>query len=198
MPDAPDFLSVLSSLNDAFSRAGAKWYLFGAQAVVVYGRPRATADIDVTIYLADGEIEPLLEELRRGGFSPRASDLAEFTARTRVVPLAHVQTGTPVDIVLAGAGVELEFLANVRLIRFGGLELPVISPEDLLVTKILAGRPKDLEDARGVLAEQSGRLDLARTRNWLQLFEQALDRSDLVAELDRLQLSRSPPPRPSP
>ncbi|HLE83827.1 MAG TPA: nucleotidyltransferase [Thermoanaerobaculia bacterium] len=87
---------------------------------------------------------------------------------------------------MAGPGLEEEFLAHRRFVDLGGLEVPVISPEDLVVTKILAGRPKDLEDVRGVLREQSGRLDLQRSRRFLRMLEQALDRSDLLPVLDRL------------
>ncbi len=67
--------------------------------------------------------------------------------------------------------------------------IPVISPEDLVVTKILAGRPKDLEDVRGILRERRASLDLGLIRETLRLLEQALGQSDLCpvldAELDR-------------
>jgi hypothetical protein len=72
------------------------------------------------------------------------------------------------------------------MVEVGGVTIPFISPEDLLVTKLLAGRPKDVEDARGMLAEQRGGLDLERVRALLRLLEAALGRSDLLRELERL------------
>lgn len=90
------------------------------------------------------------------------------------------------DLVVAGPGLEEEFLAHRRFVDLGGLEVPVISPEDLVVTKILAGRPKDLDDVRGIMREQGDRLDLERSRRFLRMLEQALDRSDLVPVLERL------------
>ena len=62
---------------------------------------------------------------------------------------------------------------------FGGVVLPVISPEDLLITKIVAGRPKDLEDIRGILQERLPELDLLRVRRILDLLDDALGRRDL-------------------
>jgi predicted RNase H-like HicB family nuclease len=44
---------VLAALANAFSDLRARWYLFGAQAAIAWGRPRLTADIDVT-----GRLEP--------------------------------------------------------------------------------------------------------------------------------------------
>jgi hypothetical protein len=40
---------ALGALAAVLDRAGVRWYVFGAQAVVAYGRPRLTADLDVTV-----------------------------------------------------------------------------------------------------------------------------------------------------
>jgi DNA-directed RNA polymerase subunit F len=55
----------------------------------------------------------------------------------------------------------------------------MISPEDLVITKVLAGRPKDMDDVRGVLRERVQTLDIERIRGILDLLEQALGQSDL-------------------
>ena len=117
--------------------------------------------------------------------SHKAND--DFIRRTRVLPLVHVATGMPVDIVLAGPGLEQEFLANARDLSMAGVNVPVISPEDLIVTKILAGRPKDMDDVDGILRGQLPSLDLTAPRRFLALLEEALARDDLHA---RVQGSR--------
>jgi hypothetical protein len=154
--------------------------------VVLYGRPRLTADLDVTIEADPSRLGEVVAALAAAGLEPRADDLDQLVARTRVLPLHHRESGLPVDVVLAGPGLEAEFLANARIVDVSGVAVPFIAPEDLLVTKILAGRAKDIEDARGVLAERGDTLDLARTRRFLGLLEAALGRSDLVRELERL------------
>jgi len=60
-----------------------------------------------------------------------------------------------------------------------GTSIPVISPEDLIVTKVLAGRSKDIEDVRSVIHERRASLDAERIRTLLGLLEQALGQSDL-------------------
>jgi hypothetical protein len=64
------------------------------------------------------------------------------------------------------------------------VSVPVIAPDDQIVTKVLAGRPKDLEDVLGVLAEQGPCLDLTRIRRLLGSLDEALSRNDLVATFD--------------
>jgi hypothetical protein len=177
-----------------------RWYVFGAQAAVAYGRPRMTADVDVTVDPGPTDTLALVEALSRAGFVLRA-DLGEgFLREARLLPLVHCRTAMPVDVVLAGPGLHGEFLARRRLVDVGGVRIPMISPEDLVVTKVLAGRPKDLEDLRGVLLEQED-LDLDRARAVLGELEKALDDGRLLRRLDRIVRRaaagtyRSRPPR---
>ena len=64
------------------------------------------------------------------------------------------------------------------------MAIPFISPEDLIVTKILAGRAKNLEDIRGVLAERGERLHVDQIRDTLTIVEEALGQSDLRRAFD--------------
>ena len=66
-----------------------------------------------------------------------------------------------------------------------GTIVPFISPEDLIVTKLLAGREKDIDDVRGVLAERGAALDVSRIKTTLGLLEDALGQSDLTPVLER-------------
>jgi predicted nucleotidyltransferase len=91
----------------------------------------------------------------------------------------------PMDVVLAGPGLEELFLSRAVPVTIGNLVVPVISPEDLIATKILAGRPKDIEDVRGILRERLSTLDLESIRSTLALLEEALGQSDLRPILER-------------
>lgn len=186
MSERPALLETLRALQGVLEQEGLRWYVFGAQAVVVYGQPRLTADLDVTLEASLERVLELMAPLGEHGFETRAAEPWELLHRARVLLLHHRPSGLAVDLVVAGPGLEEEFLAHRRFVDLGGLEVPVISPEDLVVTKILAGRPKDLDDVRGILREQGDRLDLERSRRFLRMLEQALDRSDLVPVLERL------------
>jgi hypothetical protein len=160
------------------------WYLFGAQAVVVWGRPRLTADVDVTIRLRPEDTASFWHDMEQAGFRLRVSDPELFLARTRVLPFLHVPTQLPLDVVLAGPGIEDRFIERAIRIEIEGLSVPVASPEDLIVMKVLAGRPKDLEDARTVLTERLTKLDVVYIRSMLGTIEQALGQSDLLPLLE--------------
>jgi len=187
-------IDLLAALAGALSRLHARWYVFGAQAVVLWGRPRLTADIDVTVRMDPEEPERLVRALEASGFSLRIGNTPEFVRRTRVLPFVHATSGMPMDVVLAGPGLEELFLSRAVPVTIGSLVVPVISPEDLVATKILAGRPKDIEDVRGILRERLATLDLESIRSTLALLEEALGQSDLRPILEReLALRRDQP-----
>lgn len=175
---------VLRSLDAALREAGARWYLFGAQAALVHGSSRLTADVDATVSWEDAEnTAPLIAAFRAHGFAERRVG-ADFIARTRVLPVEHVATGIEVDVVLGGPGLEELFLSRAREHDVEGVRVPVASAEDLIAMKVLGGRPKDLEDVRALLAANAGKLDLAHVRTVLAELEAALDRRDLLPALD--------------
>ncbi len=190
MPSASDPASLLRALSSALRTHGCRWYLFGAQAVTIWGRPRLTTDVDVTVQLASAGSERLVAALGAAGFRLSQAFSDEFVRSTRVLPLIHTVSGMPLDVVLAGPGLEEQFLDRAVVVQLGDFAVPVISPEDLVVTKVLAGRGKDVEDIRGVLRVRSTSLDVGYIRRTLAMVEDALGQSDLTP-LFESELSRA-------
>ena len=157
-----------------------RWYVFGAEAVNLYGFPRRTADLDITLDLEARDPMAFSARLRAAGFALRFPDEA-FVRTTRVIPVVHAPTGLPVDLVLAGPGLEQLFLERARRRRVAGIQVPVIAPEHLIITKLLAHRPKDLEDVRELLALRGESLDHAHVEELLGEVEHALGQSDLLS-----------------
>jgi hypothetical protein len=179
VPLQPAALELLTALEPVLARWG-RWCVFGAQAVIVYGVPRLSADVDVTLALEPDTPERFAREMHAAGFVLRVAD-PEFVRRTSVMPFVHSATGMPLDVVLAGSGLEDEFLDRAVMTDIGTITVPVIDPADLLIAKMLAGRPKDIEDARALWRLHGGELDAVRVRRTLRLLEEALSQSDLVS-----------------
>jgi len=183
---------LLGALARVFERLAVRWYVFGAQAAIVHGAARLTGDVDVTVELGGLAPSALVAALQEAGFAPRAADLDGFVERTRVVPLVHVGSAMPVDIVLAGPGLEELFLQRARQHIVEGVAIPVACPEDIVAMKILAGRPKDLDDVVAILAGCQGAagddaIRIAMIRDTLGLLEQALAQSDLIPAFEQAQ-----------
>lgn len=84
-------------------------------------------------------------------------------------------------MVLAGAGLESLAMARATRVVIDGVKVPVVHLTDLVVMKVLAGRGKDLDDLRALLATEQ--VDLAEARELLTQLEEALGQSDLLTAL---------------
>jgi hypothetical protein len=108
VPLQPAVAELLTSLAPVLRRWG-RWYLFGAQAVILHGFPRLSGDVDVTLEMMPEERTRFVQEMRDAGFDPVIDD-PEFLHRTLVIPFLHRPTQMPLDLVLAGSGLEKDFL----------------------------------------------------------------------------------------
>jgi hypothetical protein len=159
---------------------------FSAQAAILYGAARLTADVDVTVALHDHSLAELIAALGQAGFETRISAAERFAEQHRMLLLVHTASRMPVDIIIAGPGPEEAILARSRKIAAGEVTIPVACPEDLIVMKLLAGRSKDIDDVSSILAAMLPELDMALMERSLKEFESVLDRSDLRPQLRKL------------
>jgi len=158
--------------------------------VIAAGVPRNTGDIDVTVESPRTGTRGLVDALTAHGLSLRdVGDVPTFIAQTRVIPALHTATDLPVDVVLAGPGLEEEMLARVVMRRIGRNNIPFVDTADLIALKVLAGRDKDLEDVRALLRASPADLspDVARKR--VAELGALIDDTTLVATFDRLAVA---------
>jgi len=155
-----------------------RWFVFGAQAVAVRAAPRATQDVDITVEVDRGRLAALASELERAGLRHRYPDIADELLRSgAVLPMQH-ESGMELDLVLAGPGLEALALDRAERLSIDGVHVPVAHATDLIVMKVLAGRGKDQDDVRALIA--TGEADLGEVRNLLEQLESALGQSDLL------------------
>lgn len=129
--------------------------IIGGIANLIWGAPRTTADIDVTVDVAVSELERFVSLVSEIG-TPVLDDPVRFFERNRVLPV-RTEDGVVVDFVLATLSFELEAIARATVTTIGGIEARVCSARDLIVHKIVSERPRDHEDVVGIL-KRSGRL----------------------------------------
>jgi len=90
-----------------------------------------------------------------------------------VLPCLDNESGIRIDFVFSNSEYERQAIERARRIRIGKAQVCFATVEDLIIQKIIAGRPRDLEDARIVLAKKEG-ADLEYVRCWLKQIEESL------------------------
>jgi hypothetical protein len=169
------FQTLLCKLAEAFEKNNIPYMVIGGQAVLVYGEPRMTKDIDVTLGVGPDHLEKIVELVKEMELTVLVSQPAEFVQKTMVLPCQDSKSGVRVDLVFSFSPYEQQAMKRVKRIPILDHEVRFASPEDLIIHKIIAGRPKDLEDARVVLAKNPD-MDKAYIERWLQDFEKVLEK----------------------
>jgi len=173
------FEEILKGLAEAFARAGVPYMVFGGQAVLLYGEPRLTRDVDVSLGADPTEPAPVLAVIEELGLQSLVGDAAEFLRETFVLPVVHPESGIRIDLVFSLSGYERQAIERAKTVSIGGVGVRFASLEDLIVQKVVAGRPRDLDDAEKVIAKNPG-FDRAYVERWLQEFGQELDTQFLL------------------
>jgi hypothetical protein len=179
------FIAVLESLTVWLEAVQVPHATIGGVAVSLIAQPRMTQDIDAVIWLEENQWDAFLKSGADYGFAPRIADALEFARRARVLLLKHEPSEVSVDLSLGALGFEREMIERATTVAIGSLRLKVATPEDLIITKVVAQRSKDIADIEAILAVQPD-LDHIRIRRWASEFAEALDMPELREILERL------------
>jgi len=172
-------------LHQFFSAKGIPYAIVGGIAVGVWGEPRFTQDVDVTVLVPPGEESEVIGEIL-SHFTPRMADAKEFALKHRVL-LVKSKRGCDVDISFGLPGYEEEVIRRAVDYEIEeGKRVKVCCAEDLIIHKAISGRPQDWGDIEGIMIRQGERLDLNYIERWLEEFSQALARKDILDDFRKV------------
>lgn len=120
--------------------------LIGGLAVSAWSPPRATMDIDLLVLAKPEELDHLVEALRDAGMN------AELRRGGSDDPVPFLIRADCLDIVVATKKYQAETVEQSICVNIAGRDIPVASPEYLIILKLKAGGPRDLLDVRELLA----------------------------------------------
>jgi hypothetical protein len=158
--------------------------IIGGAAVQIWGEPRFTKDIDLTVLAPVEHFSETVEKLLTR-LAPRTEDALSFALRSRVL-LAETSTGYPVDISFGLPGYEEEVIGRAVIQEIApGKPVRFCSAEDLIIHKSIAGRGQDVMDVENIVARWKTQLDLPYIRYWLKAFADLLETSEVIDRFEQ-------------
>lgn len=145
-----DFKELLSAFNDH----QVKYLIVGGYAVSLHAQPRATKDLDILI---SPDVEN--SKLVYAALAKFGAPVEELSASAFTEPDSFFRMGRPpvmVDILPRISGVNFEDAWRRRVVVQvdNALTVPFISREDLIASKLSAGRAQDLADIAALRESQ--------------------------------------------
>lgn len=181
--------AIRRTVEDAttlLSARGTGFAVIGGIAVSFRGEPRMTADLDLVAALdVDGALD-LLQALPSSKLEPLFDDVEDVVRSSFIVPLRHRETGIGVDLAVGLSGFERRLIERATEEAVGDTTVPVATAEDLLLMKMLAGRARDVEDARGIVSRAGSSLDWDYVFETARQLQEAVDQ-DLLSPLRRFR-----------
>ena len=157
--------------------------LIGGLVITRWGQPRATTDADFSVLAPYGE-EDRVVDLLLAHYRPRRSDARSFAMRYRVLLLESADR-VGLDVSLAALPFEVEAIERATPWEITPeVAVRTCSAEDLVVYKLVAGRPQDLVDMEGIVRRQGSRLDAERVRRWARAFAELKEEPELLAHFE--------------
>lgn len=161
-----------------------EYFILGGLAVGIMGEPRFTCDLDLVIFLKTDEVGLFLQRLKKASFKV---DLKRAT-------LTASQFGTfrvfynkiQIDMIIASTQLEKEALQRKKRITFFGKKTSFPSPEDLILLKLIPGRPKDLIDAESIIIRNKNKLDTSYLENWAQRICEEAENFRILNQLKKM------------
>lgn len=171
------FEELIAKVARALNELGVDYMLIGGQAVLIHGEPRLTRDIDVTLGVDVGSLATIKEVAGAAGLKPLIAD-DSFVEETMVFPCIQEESGVRVDLVFSYSPYEREAIERAGTQEVGGEQVKFTTAEDLVIQKCVAGRARDLEDVRAVIAKNPA-LDRDYIERWLSEFTQVVEHDPL-------------------
>lgn len=154
-PPAHSFQKALKAIIRLISALDHPAAVIGGIAVLAHGFARTTGDIDLAVGAGPEQVGELLRTAAAAGFPARIDDAESFAKQNFVLLLEHAETGIPVDLSLASQQFERVALDQPDFRSVGNVTVPVAPLTALLIYKMVASRPKDVDDIRALLATQA-------------------------------------------
>ena len=165
---------LLKKIALEFEKNNIDYMIIGGQAVLIYGEPRLTKDIDITIGADIDRFKDILKIAKRINLKILPKDPYDFVKETMVLPLLDEKTGIRIDLIFSFSEYEKEALKRVNKIKISDFYFNYVSVEDLIIQKIISARERDIEDIRIVMMRNK-KIDEKYILKWLSEFEKTLN-----------------------
>ena len=134
------------------------------------GIPRPTYDVDFTLAVSRDLLPELFDAAEKAGYHVPVAYRSGWVDTVAGMPIVKLgmqlgSQGIDIDVFLAESTFQESILTRRSEHDIGGKRVYLVSPEDLIVLKVLANRDRDRGDVQDLLFMQ-GELDRSYMRHW--------------------------------
>jgi hypothetical protein len=160
------FKEYFKNSIELIQKSNIDYLIIGAIAVGVWGKPRVTEDLDLIIFISKKEVNSLLDNAKRLEFQFDEEVVLTQVKQKGVFKLFY--DSFHLDFIIASTQLEKTALNRKIAVKIYDKEVFVPSKEDLILFKIIPGRPQDLVDIENIIIRHRDNLDVEYLKQWAQ------------------------------
>jgi predicted nucleotidyltransferase len=146
------------------------YMIIGGQAVLLYGRPRLTRDIDITLGVDTDKFESIEGVCKKLKLRILVENPKDFARDTKVLPAEDPDSKVRIDFIFSFTPYEEQAIKNAKQVLIDDYPVKFASCEDIIIHKMVAGRAIDEEDVKSILAKNKNAIDFEYVNKWLSEF----------------------------
>jgi len=127
------FRKILSRIGVSLSKHNLPYMVVGGQAVLLYGEPRLTRDIDITLGVDVDHLGEVLAVVQGLNLKPLPQEIESFVRETMMLPALDEHMGIRVDFIFSYTPYETGAIKRAKKVKIMGQEVNI----DKLVKSLL-------------------------------------------------------------
>jgi predicted nucleotidyltransferase len=161
---------LIKNIAKCLSEEKIPYMIIGGQAVLLYGTPRLTRDIDITLGVDTDKFSLIEKVCRKLKLKILPEDPIEFARATKVLPAEDVKLRIRVDFIFSFTQYETHAIKRSKRVLISGYPVKFASCEDIIIHKMLAARAIDEEDIKSILIKNKNFINTRYIKKWLGEF----------------------------
>jgi predicted nucleotidyltransferase len=150
-----------------FDNVGIEYMLVGGMAIGIWSEPRATVDIDFLVSTRLKDFSALKQKLSESASFIFIHDKPMIFGKISFLRATlKSNSDISVDFLFADEGFKNEALKRKERVQLSDFSVNIVTPEDLILLKLLSGRKQDRLDAEKILEVQKEHLDREYIQKW--------------------------------
>ena len=146
---------LLIKIATLLNKHGIPYMIIGGQAAIIYREPRFTNDIDISLGVDSESLNNVMEFVNEANLRVLPDNIKEFVEQTGVLPCIDDELGIRTDFIFSNTDYERHAIRRAREININDNKVHYCSLEDMIILKVFAGRPRDIEDVTQILLKNS-------------------------------------------
>jgi len=177
---------LIKKIAHCLDKEDIPYMIIGGQAVLLYGTPRLTRDIDITLGV-DADKFILIEKVcRKVGLKLLPENPEDFAIETKVLPAEELESRLRVDFIFSFTPYESQAIKRTKEVTMDGYPVKFASCEDVIIHKMIAARAVDIEDVKNILIKNKNELDPGYIKKWLSEFSSLTEHKEILKRFNTL------------